>query len=163
MTKPQGYRTALVLAIALSTGTQGAFAQNAATSCEGLTIVSLEPSDASSAIDGELTTFNFDMTATVENAGDAALSLEAPLTLTLASGEEVLETLAVTELGAGEQVTLTTEATKWSPYTNYGFEISIVSNGMSASTETPARDEVAKDACKLSIDSSELEQALRGH
>jgi len=153
MNRLQFCSATLALFSIVSIGTSNAFAQNEAAVCEGLMIVSLAPSNAKSAIDGELTTFSFDMTAVVENAGEAAVAPAAPLTLTLASGEEVLASQEVAELAAGEQVTLTTKATKWSPYTNYGFKISIAS---------AADPESAGDGCSLGLDGSQLEQILRG-
>jgi hypothetical protein len=148
MTRTQFRGIALSLVAVFSIGTSSAFAQDAAAVCDGLTIVSLAPSKAKSAIDGELTTFSFDMTAVVENAGDAALSPAAPLAVTLASGEEVLATQDVTTLAPGEQVTLVTKTSKWSPYTNYGFAVSIGSG--------------EADGCTLGLDGSQLEQMLRG-
>ena len=54
----------------------------------------------------------------------------------------------VAALAAGEQITLKTKATKWSPYADYGFDV-VIGDGTA-------------EGCTLSMDGSAVEQALRG-
>lgn len=141
---------ATTLAFALALGAQGAFAQDAV-ACEGLTIASVTPSGIKSQIDGEFTVYSFTLTATIESAeGDFAA--DAPVTATLSSGDTVIETLEITELAGGEQVTLETEAKNWSPYTDYGFAVALTAEGNEATEE-----------CTVNLDGSTLEQLLRGN
>lgn len=142
--------TATALAFTFALGAQGAFAQDAVT-CEGLTIVSVTPSGISSQIDGEFTVYSFDLTATIESA-DGDFAADAPVTATLSSGDNVIETLEIAELAGGEQVTLETEAKNWSPYTDYGFVVALTTEGGEAT-----------DECSVNLDGSTLEQLLRGN
>ena len=143
----------LFLGTGLVLGCQGAFAQDGI-SCGGLSIVSLEPSDISSQIDGELATFSFDLAATIENVSGQSWSAASPLNLLIASGGETLEVTDLTELAPGAQLSVKAEVEDWSPYSNPGFVAAIVAPGGEIASE---------GACSRSINGTELEQLLRGH
>jgi hypothetical protein len=124
-----------------------AFAQDAAI-CDGLRIVSLETSNGSSAIDGELTTFTFNIAGTIEAASAEGFSSDTPVTVVLKTGDDIRKSEEITSLAAGEQLVLKTKATKWSPYEDYGFDVVI--------------GEGEGEGCTLSMDGSAIEIALRG-
>jgi hypothetical protein len=146
MTKLLLTKAAIVVA-ALAFAAAPALAEDAA-ACDGLKIVSLTTSNASSAIDGELTTFTFTIAGVIEAASADGFKADAPVTVALKSGEDIRATEGVVALAAGERITLKTKATKWSPYADYGFDV-VIGDGTA-------------EGCTLSMDGSAVEQALRG-
>lgn len=146
MTKLMWTKSAIVVCV-LTLVAAPVFAEDAA-SCNGLQIVSLETSNGSSAIDGELTTFTFNITGVVEAASADGFTATTPVIVVLKSGDDVKKSEEVAALAAGEQITLKTKATKWSPYDDYGFDV-VIGDG-------------AGDGCTVSMDGTAIEQALRG-